>query len=423
MSAKRCFEGARAVRCVTLLCAMTALPSLHCGSSDSNGEPAAGPGSTTPGGPGSGAGGSSGSAGGSSSSGENAGTGSDDGGDGNSSSGAGASAAGSGGGAPEPAGPSRLIVVGASGAMIWDDAAALDADVAPDVLLSGELGGARALVVDDTRLAVVTDTQLVVFDDAASLANDSAPAALLDLPELSPSLGVARAAVDGEGDLWLTIDGAILRYPAFGSLGTGDLPLATFFHEWGQIASMTYSAADDRLFAAQVSGAGILELGSAKTASGAVELESAWSDASCWGTALADGALYCAQNSGAVSMWQDLSAAGPASATLTSGLDSPLELEVVRDTLLVLDQGAESVLLYQNASSLTSAAEPDVRIEDIGSPLRARLSQTDSLYLLTTRDIGGESSRTIMIYDDVFGSPQLRTELAASEGEDLWLLE
>jgi hypothetical protein len=423
MSVQRCFDRVRAVRGLTLVCAVTALPSLHCGSSDSNGGAAAEPDSSTSGGASSGGRGSSGSVAGSSSAGKNTSAGNDAGGAGNSSSSAGTSSSGSGGGAPQPAGPSRLIVVGATGAMIWDDAAALDADVLPDVVLSGELAGARAVVVDAARLAVVTDAQLVVFDGAASLANDSAPAAMLDLPELSPSLGVARAAVDGEGDLWLTIDGSIVRYPAFGSLRTGDLPRATFFHEWGQIASMTYSTTDEHLFAAQVSGAGILQLASAKAASGAVELESAWSDTSCWGTVLADGALYCAQSSGAVSTWQDLSAAGPPSAMLTLGVDSPLELEVVRDTLLVLDQGAESVLLYQNAGSLTSASEPDVRIEDIGSPIRAWLSRTDSLYLLTTRYADGKSSRAIVIYDDVFGSPQLRTELTASQGEDLWLLE
>ncbi|HVJ18046.1 MAG TPA: hypothetical protein VM686_21650, partial [Polyangiaceae bacterium] len=362
------------------------------------------------------------SAGANSGGGENAGTGSDDGGDGNSPSAGGVSAGGSGGWDPGAIGPDRLIVVGVSGVMIWNDAAALDADVVPDVLLSGEAAGARAVVVGDGRLAVVTDAQLVMFDGAAFLGSDSAPTALLDLPELSPSLGVARAAVDGEGDLWLTVDGSIVLYPAFGSLGSGDLPRATFFHEWGQIASMTYSAADDRLFAAQVSGAGILQLVSAKTESGDVELENQWSDASCWGTALADGVLYCAQNSG-VDVWQDLSAAGPPSATLTAGLDSALEVDLVGDTLLVLDQSAGSVLLYKNASSLTSAAEPDARVEDVGLPVRARLSQTGSLYVLTTRYTDGVGSRVVMIYDDVFGSPKFRTELAANQGQDVWLLE
>ncbi|HVJ15403.1 MAG TPA: hypothetical protein VM686_08180, partial [Polyangiaceae bacterium] len=65
MSFQRCFECVRASRGLTLVCALTALPNLHCGSSDSNGGPA-GSGSATSGGSGSGSGGrgSGGSAGG-----------------------------------------------------------------------------------------------------------------------------------------------------------------------------------------------------------------------------------------------------------------------------------------------------------------------------------------------------------------------
>jgi hypothetical protein len=220
------------------------------------------------------------------------------------------------------------------------------------------------------------------------------------------------------GNLWLLEGFGRVLLIKGGALGT-PLGNAQFTHPWEQIASMT--VAGGRLFAGQISGAGILVWDAAAARSGPQEA-SDWqlANLASWAMVAGGNRLY-ALDAGAhtrLAVWNDLD-------TLSAprALDVLLEVSSTqavgdlawRDNALIalVANGVTEnrLAIYADSGALTPTSEPDTEVAPTAADYlqRSYLDRSGNLYILDTDGIyiyrDGLTDPTLVTKLTTFGSP------------------
>ncbi len=322
-------------------------------------------------------------------------------------------AGGSGGGS---SGPSRLIVAGVEasghGVFWWDEPDTLTSDVAPtDAIDDLSTGSATAIAATSSAVYVATNqpsAALVALGPGGSLTAGETPAAVIPRSSLPSATGAAETILAAEGGPVIAssfTDGAYL-FPS-GALTSASVPSAHFTHAFSQTPGVAWDPAADRLFLGQISGAGMLAWHGATTATGAPPHDYAVPNVAIWTHALAGGRLFGGGSSGSgapspgIAVWETSSLSASAAPAFVLGSASGIgtntfirDVTVEDDVLVACVQNVSMghrVLVWDGASSLAAGAVPSATIMVSSEPLRAALSPSGRLYVL--------SATSIFVYD------------------------
>jgi len=315
---------------------------------------------------------------------------------------AGAGDAGSAEDAGTPLRLPRLVVSSAQGISIWDRAHQLSADRAADVMLSvgGPAGGVGPLAVGSDRIfAAVNGASggVVVLEQASTLGGAAAP--LMTMAGLQVSkLSVVQdrlyamstvAACAGPSCIGLRVfDGA-------GGLGAGATWRTNLFHMWGQLPSFAVLGPTARVYAGQISGAGLLVYGATSTRTGDQPASFALDPGAYWALGVEGDQLYAGGDAevghSGVSIWTGALSASGATApavTLRSGFPPGqifiADLAVRDDVLAVPLRDRNSVLIYEHASQIRADRAPDAVLTNpaLSAPTRVLFGAAGRLYVL-----------------------------------------
>lgn len=310
--------------------------------------------------------------------------------------------AGAAGDAGAPLRLPRLVVSSGEGISLWDRANQLSADRPADVRLSvgGPAGGVGPLTVGSDRIfAAVTGGSggVVVLDQASTLGGSAAP--LMTLAGLQVSkLSVVQdrlyamstiAACAGLSCTGLRVfDGA-------GGLGAGSTWRTNLFHMWGQLPSFAVLGPTARVFAGQISGAGLLVYAATATRTGDQSASFALDPGAYWALGVEGDQLYAGGDAevghSGVSIWSGaMSASGPTAPAviLRSGFPPGqifiADLAVRDDVLAVPLRDRSSVLIYEHASQIRADRAPDAVLTSpaLSAPTRVLFGASGRLYVL-----------------------------------------
>jgi hypothetical protein len=334
---------------------------------------------------------------------------------------------------PAPLGP-RLVVADESGRVgIWDHADVLTNREA-DVLLvgpDGSLDGVpRGLAVHDNRLIVISDgaeRPIAVYDDAWNATAGGLPDRRISIDDVGTRLGALHTSVaDPAGNLWLLEATGRIVLVKGGALGTAT-GAAQFTHPWGQVESMT--VAGDKLFAGQISGAGVLVWNDPLARSGAVS-GADWTlsrDVASWAMTAGADRLYALASAGQETHLVAWSRLGELTAPRTPDLELVLSADSAVGDLAwhdgslvaVIANGVDQnrVAIYDGAS-LGPGSAPGAEIRPGAADYleTSHLDRHGNLYVLDTDGV--------YVYRDALGTPTLAAKLTTfSRPTDFAVLE
>lgn len=247
--------------------------------------------------------------------------------------------------------------------LVWQNADAAKDGAAPAFELPvalGDKGVLTGVVATGERLGVASSVGLFLYDDLGTLSAASKPTAVIPPKAFSASLGgnFKHQFVDSDGDLWLTYgQGRVALLKDFEALTAASKPAAEFTHEWEQLASAAYYAPGDMLFAAQVSGAGLLYYSKAKTKTGVTNPNGAFDKFNGWESAVLGSSLFAVGADG-LGAWHGLDAAGTPRAPDATRGDAQLYLDASANAVAVVGD-AGTVSYYGSASALSSGSKPE----------------------------------------------------------------
>lgn len=314
------------------------------------------------------------------------------------------------GSAPDSGAPSllpRLVVSSAQGLSIWDRAAQLTTVRPPDVTLAaggGPADGVGPLAAGSDRIFAGNTGPsggVAVFERAATLGRTAAP--LQTLPGLSVTrMGVVADRLYAMGNVAAcagvsctglrVIDGA-------GAFGAAASWRANLYHMWGQLPSFAVVGPNARVFAGQISGAGLLAYSGTATLTGDQTHSFQLDPGAYWAVAAEGDRLFAggdrtAGQSG-VSIWTGaLGAAGTTApvAVLQSGLGPRLppgqtfiaDIAVRDDVLAVPLRDQNSVLIYLQASQIRADRAPDAVLSSavLNAPTRVLFGPGGRLFVI-----------------------------------------
>jgi hypothetical protein len=347
----------------------------------------------------------------------------------------GAGSGGAGSGGAVVATLPRLVIGSSDHVSFWNSASAIGADRTPEVSLdSGGLGaGVTAITASGHRLFVARKptggaAALVVFDNADVLDSTAAPAATINRE--GDSIGVLRA--DSGNRLWVGsfLGGISLLLGAGGTLTNSSTMAALFTHPWQQIPACAFEPTSGRLFAGQISGAGVLAWNGAAGKTGSPSNDFKLADGAYWGMTIAGNRLYAVGNhpgntSNGVAIWNgadSLAATTPASVLLTSGYRFQIvfpDVTVRDDVLAVVAQSDDKVMIYKSASTIAADRAPDAVLTHalMKAPSRALFGPGGRLYVM---DRDG-----VLIFRDVKTTPTFVTKVTSGIGSpvDMTIVE
>lgn len=319
-----------------------------------------------------------------------------------------------------PAAP-RLVIADAGGALgLW----ALDApltDRAPDVTLVGLDGAPRAVVARGDRLIVVTDGAdypVAIYDNVSRATSGAGPDVLVSAADAGVSrLGaIHQALVDAAGNLWLLEGFGRVDLIRGGALGT-PTGTAQFVHPWDQLAAITVIG--DRLFAGQISGAGLVVWDGAAARSGLQDGGPDWqlADVAAWALVTGGDRLYALDASPPathLAVWDDASAlTAPHAADVVVSVSSAQAVGDLawRDNALamVIANGVTEnrVAIFADSAAVTPTSEPDHVVAPAAADYlqRSYLDASGRLFVLDTDGV--------YAYADVLTAPAPITKLTA----------
>jgi len=354
---------------------------------------------------------------------------------------AGGSAGGVAGGAGNPLLP-RLVVAsrGASGGgtysvRVWNTANQLTSDTPAPVVLAGVDAPAAALAASSTSLFVVHETStagapvLQRWADPRTLGTGAAPAVRINAGTFGSLAGVDKVQLDDIGSLWiLRSPGEVLRIDNVATATAGAGFDARYTHPFDQIFGFAFEQTNNRLFAGQVSGAGILAWSQANAKTGDAGTHTFQLSADPVATMdIGANRLFASFFQKEVKVWLMIGAASMPRAfdfelATDAGVSASIrDVRVCNDHLVVTLQPTPTtgrVLIYRDMSNLFAAKQPEVVIEhaSLQGPKRAVLGRDGTLYVLDPNGIS--------IFGDALGTPVFKTELTdVSVAADLLLLE
>lgn len=363
-------------------------------------------------------------------------------------SGGGGTAGGGAAGGAVDAGPNpllpRLVVasrgatgVGTYSVRIWDNANTVTSDVPANVALGGIDAPAAALAVDfeQRNLYVVHETTsagapvLQRFAEPGRLDGGS-PAMRITAGTLGPVQQVNEVQLDAIGALWIQRGpGEVLRLDSVASATATTGWSARYTHPFDQLAGFVFEQTNNRLFAAQVSGAGILVWNQANTETGdAGTHDFVLATDTVQQLEIGGGRLYASFFEKEIKVWSSIGTASSPRAyafalRADAGTNASIRDQAVfNDNLVVTVQTTPStgqVLIYKSIGITFMDRAPDVVIEhpSLGAVTKSVLGRDGTLYVL---DLNG-----VTIFGDALTTPVFKTELTTglSVPADLELLE
>lgn len=297
----------------------------------------------------------------------------------------------------------RLVVSSAQGLSIWDRASQLTTVRPPDVSLAvggGPADGVGPLAAGAGRIfagSTGPSGGVVVLEQAATLGRTATPLETLAGLRVSKlavaadrlyAMGTVAACAGLSCDGLRIIDGA-------GSFGAGASWRANLYHMWGQLPTFVVLGPNARVFAGQISGAGLLAYSATATLTGDQTHSFQLDPGAYWAIATEGDRLFAggdrtAGQSG-VSIWSGAnSATGTTSPTtiLHSGLPPGqtfiADIAVRDDVLAVPLRDQNSVLIYLNASQIRGDRAPDAVLSSavLTAPTRVLFGTGGRLYVL-----------------------------------------
>jgi hypothetical protein len=335
-------------------------------------------------------------------------------------------------------GVARLFVSHAGGVGLWNNPEGLGADAPPDVQLvnDGLASGATALALAHNRLLVATAdpaAALVAYDGADLLGPGAASAAKIPRSAFpTPSnvggpLGALRVSADDR--LWGQIGGydggfgaAYVLLPHATTLTSATTVQATFIHPWSQLAGFAYDPLGGRLFAEQISGAGLLVWNDAGNASGMKSHDFVLTQ-SVGFPLTTDGTRMYASGGAAINIWDNLPSLSAATApTLSLSMsiaNAPfISAITVRDDTLAVAIQNQGIFVYLNASTINHDENPSFTITH---PLLGKTGGGQISKLVLTKDhhlfalfSGVSVPQGILVFRDVTTTPTFVTRLGGS---------
>jgi hypothetical protein len=293
-----------------------------------------------------------------------------------------------------------------------------------------------ALAASATNLFVVHETSMpgapVVqrYAGPHTLADGAAPAARLNASSLGATAQVNKVQLDGVGALWIErAPGEVLRLDNAATVEADAGFDARYTHPFDQIFGFAFEQTNNRLFAGQVSGAGLLAWNMANTRTGDAGTHSfVLSTDSVATLEIGQNRLFASFFQQDVKVWQQIgTASAPRAFDFSLATDagtnaSTRDVRVFGDNLVVTLQPTPTsgrVLIYKTVSLTFAAKPPDVVVENpsLDGAKRSVLGRDGTLYVL---DLGG-----VAIFGDALNTPVFKTKLQVGipAPTDLLLLE
>jgi hypothetical protein len=315
----------------------------------------------------------------------------------------------------------HLVIADTGGTVgLWALDTALT-DRAPDVTLAGLDGAPVAVAVRGDRLIVITDGAafpIAIYDSASRATTGATPDVRIAAADagVASLTAIAEAQVDAAGNLWLLEGFGRVDLIKGGALGT-PTGNAQFTHPWDQLAAM--AVVGDKLFAGQISGAGIVVWDGAAARTGLQDAGPDWTldmTVPAWALAVGGGRLYAlaAEAQTHLAVWTDAAALA---APRAPDLDVPMSATQAVGDLATSDgalvaliaNGVDEnrVAIYNDAAAMTPDSAPDHTVTPMGADYLKR-AVLDASGRLFVRDTGG-----VYVYADALTAPAPVTKLTA----------
>ena len=215
------------------------------------------------------------------------------------------------------------------------------------------------------------------------------------------------------------------------TLGSTSTAQAIFTHPWHQLAGYAFDPVGGRLFASQISGAGLLVWNDAAHATGAKSHDFVLGKEVSWWMSAQDTRLYGVSSgggttNGSVSIWQPVStlSAPTAPAITNHKLIGPTFISyfALRDDTLAVALENYGVYIYRGASALTADTPPSVQIVD---PALSDSVVVTKLALTANGRLFVLLPDRVLVFRDVTTTPVLAATLKGSltTPSDLVVLE
>jgi len=269
----------------------------------------------------------------------------------------------------------------------------------------------------------VQQTAVHRYAQPRTIGDGGAPAGSMS----AASTSVNKVQLDDIGALWIERSpGEVVRLDDAAALSTTSAFNATYSHPFGQIFGFAFEQTNNRLFAAQVSGAGLLVWNMANTRTGDAGTQSfALSADSTWQLELGGNRLYASFFQADIKVWNGIGTASSPRAfdfALTVDAGSIRDQRVFGTSLVVTVQPTPSsgrVLVYTMIQNTFMNRAPDITIDhaSFSGAKKAVLGADGTLYVL---DADGVS-----IFSNATSAPAFKTELKTglTSPTDLLLIE
>lgn len=330
----------------------------------------------------------------------------------------------------------RLVVADATGLSVFEvEAIAEGASPSPDVSIP-LADGATDLARAGDRLFVAVGggaDSVVYFDEAWAMGAGATPSGSLPASAIGDPIAATR--VNGLGiagpDLWINAGlGGIHRFAGAAAGAPATSPTAIFDHMWDQLEGYAHHPGSDRLFAGQISGAGIQVYESVSGSSGEATPDFAL-DESCaaWSMEIAASRLVASCSPGGpgpmtIRIWDDVaSLAAPRAADVVLEVDEGSgglgiwDLLVAGDALYVAT--SSGLRVWRGFAALDAARVEDERV-DVGSLRRLAYASDGTVFGLAPSLAGS----TVTVIRDAATAPVVWATLSGFDAPgDVEILE
>ncbi len=250
------------------------------------------------------------------------------------------------------------------------------------------------VVLGDTLAVASTDASfpIALYQDAANIADGALRDAGIAASEVSAfsTLGRPKMFAGSDGTLWLSrSDNDVFRsYPNASTLGNATVAGPIVSHAYQQLIGFAITAGNERVFAGQISGGGVVMYNDPLAGSGTLtpdlDLDT---DCNSWAMTLHADDLYvtCQGRAGGdaqLRIWRNaasISSVRAADVAVTLPSTDAWGIAVLND-MLAITTSSDGVLIYTGPSSLAPSSVPINTLDAGFFPRKVLFDQTGRLY-------------------------------------------